>query len=352
MRIETENKTFYTNVQAMRGIASLLVMFVHLLAVNPGMVPWVIQTGSNVVGPAGVDIFFVISGFVVTLSAFAASNKDNTKKSSFLFMLKRIARIYPAYWVVLIFAFLVSPYITLAAPGMPEASALKLFTLTYTYNNKVMVAWTLVYEMFFYLVLSLLILAGNKKFFPAVSIWILVEIIAIAVSNTYDKNLAGYVPLNPQIIQFSSGCLVAFIVKKMKPTFGPQVFFAGVVTFIIMCCVNIKLGNWTPWIRTLTLTLPCAMLIYGAAVSQNVKILPFKKVFLFLGNISFSLYLWHQVTFQTLLYAFDKSGLLSRLPNVVTLIIWSIIALCIGYLSFKFIEKPSYRLFSRKIESL
>ncbi|MFE4110821.1 acyltransferase family protein [Kosakonia sp. YIM B13611] len=341
---------FFNNIQAMRGIASIIVFFVHLMSTRQGMAPAWLEKGIYVFGPAGVDIFFVISGFVVTLAAAKAACAGNAKLSAVNFMAKRIFRIYPAYWAVFIFASLLLPFVWLAPDWLPKASDISLLTLTYTYNYKVMVAWTLVYEMFFYLVLCLLILSG-KKFWHALFIWMFIEIIAIACTNTYDKNLAGYVPLNPQIIQFCAGCIVAFICTKFETRFGREILFAGFFLFAVMCCVNINLANWDPWHRTLTLTLPSAMMIYGAVVSEREKRFFFGKPLLFLGNISFSLYLWHQLTFQSMLSWFEHAGLLQQLPHSISLIIWAACGIAVGYTSYILIEKPSVKLINNLLKS-
>lgn len=343
---------FFNNIQAMRGIASLIVFIHHLFNMRPSMTPSWLERGFYAVGPAGVDIFFVISGFVVTLSAFKTSGKPSPRKESVIFMLKRIARVYPTYWVVLAIAFIISPPVWLSPEWLPHTSLAHLLTLTDTCNYKVMVAWTLVYEMFFYLVLSILIMFGRKNFFQVLFWWIFIEILAIALFNIHDKNFASYVPLNPQIIQFSAGCVVAFIVKELKPAYGKEILLGGIIMFFAMCYVNITMANWSPWARTLTLTLPCAMMIYGACVSEMQGTFKFKAPILWLGNISFSLYLWHHITFETMGYVFDKLHLTTSLPNFLSLAIWSACAITMAYLSHNFIEKPSYKIIGGAIDRL
>ena len=59
---------FFNNIQAMRGIASLIVFIVHLFSTKQGMAPEWLEKGMYTFGPGGVDIFFVISGFPTSLS--------------------------------------------------------------------------------------------------------------------------------------------------------------------------------------------------------------------------------------------------------------------------------------------
>lgn len=344
------DRIFYPNIQMMRGVAALLVFFVHLFATNPGMVPWLIQTGSNVIGPAGVDIFFVISGFVVTISAMKSADERNQKKSAIEFALRRAARIYPLYWIALTAAYIASLYVKLSPEWMPQAPAVQLYTLIYPYNNKLMVAWTLVYEMFFYSVLTLLILTRKNKFISSIYFWIIIEAILIIPANIYNTNLSSYIPLNPQILQFSAGCLVAILITKKISRHARLTFWLGAVLFIVMTCINIQIANWASWSRTLTLTLPAAMLIYGAAATGGEKLIPFNNLFMWLGEISFSLYLLHQLIFNVSFFAFDKLDLMQRFPNTIILIAWSAAALLIAQITHKTIEAPSYKFLNYVIK--
>lgn len=337
----------FQNIQAMRGIASLLVFFAHLVTMDGNIAPdWAVYYGFYLFGPTGVDIFFVISGFVVTLAAFRQSqNIENSKLHNFYeFIIKRIIRIYPLYWLILILAFWVSPPVSLSPDWLVKASNIQLFTLTYPHNYKVMAAWTLVYEMFFYCILSFLILCGGRRFFHLLFLWVFVEILLIAIFGSIDKSYSDYVPLNPQILQFCAGCVVAYIVSYLKPKYGKEIFFLGIILFIVMCYVNVNIGSWEgPYNRVLTLTLPAAMLIYGAAVSEMETKFTLSKILCWFGNISFSLYLWHQITFYSLKYMSLTMGLewYNKEYWALIYILFGSVAIILSYLSYIFIEKKS-----------
>lgn len=333
---------FFNNIQAMRGIASLIVFIVHLFSTRPGMIPLWLERIWYSIGPAGVDIFFVISGFVVTLAAAKSARSIDLRGSAMTFMVKRVLRVYPAYWVVFAIASLLIPYVWLSPEWLPRASNFSLLTLTYTYNYKVMVAWTLVYEMFFYLILSALILFG-RRFWHAFFVWIFIEIIAISLTNSYDKSMAYIVPLSPQIFQFCAGALVAFVFTTYQTKFGKEILICGSLLFLVMAAVNAKMGEWNPWNRTLTLTLPSAMMVYGAVAAEAEKRLKFGKLMVFFGNISFSLYLWHQLTFQSMLALFEKLKIIDVIPSGITLALWAACGIFVSYLSYKIIEKPLVR---------
>lgn len=337
---------YFYNIQALRGIASLLVFFAHLVSFKTGLMPdWAVYYGYYLFGPTGVDIFFVISGFVVTLVASKDALKEKRFQASLLFLVKRIIRIYPVYWVVLVVAFMVSPPVTLVPDWFPEVSFFKLFTLTTTTNSKVMVAWTLVYEMFFYLILSIAILF-NRKFFLYIYIWFFIEIILIALISVYKVELNDYVIFNPQILQFCAGALSAHFITRYQGEYGKTVFVLGGLLFIVMCYVNVELGSWqSPYTRVLTLTLPSAMLIYGAVVSERDSKFRLSKLLEFFGNISFSLYLWHQLVFYIGKYYFDElAGLEYKHNSFLITFSVSLVAIIISIISYYLIERPSQRV--------
>ena len=117
-------------------------------------------------GGAGVDIFFVLSGFIIT---YANKNYIIKKINVFNFLKKRIIRIFPIYWVILSFFLLMQ----LVLPGFYKTHF--LFTglnLLYTYlllpNHNMVngVSWTLTNELFFYLLFTISFIIPNKKYLP------------------------------------------------------------------------------------------------------------------------------------------------------------------------------------------
>jgi peptidoglycan/LPS O-acetylase OafA/YrhL len=138
------------NVQALRGLAALLVVFVHLDNL-------LLAIGLSTFGGAGVDIFFVISGFIMV---YTTADRHVTPWS---FMADRIARIVPIYWLITLAVFciaLVSPMLLQATRADWNELVKSLFFIPFTKADGVVapmfyVGWTLNYEMFFYLLFAL-----------------------------------------------------------------------------------------------------------------------------------------------------------------------------------------------------
>lgn len=338
---------YFNNIQAIRGIASLMVFLTHLLSTsNQIQLPWLHQQ-INIYGPAGVDIFFVLSGLVVTLSAMSGSDRPFSINNSASFFSKRVLRIYPPYLVVLLVAVIISPPVWLAPDWLPQYSFFRLATLTTAINYKVMVAWSLAFEMFFYLVLTVLVFFGRDRFKVLLISWILLELALITYFNAMDKNYSNWLPLNPQILQFAAGCLIACYIKKITTAYGLSILISGTIFFALMCKANEYMGGWNAFNRTITLTIPSAMIIYGAIASEIGNKFIFNKYLVWLGNISFSMYLWHQLTFQSAEYIFKKMNLMS-LNSYLILAIWACMGLAVSCASYYLIEKRISNLISSK----
>lgn len=94
---DTENKKFYPALNGLRGVAILLVFFQHYIIWSPVWAQW---------GWTGVDIFFVLSGFLITGILYDTRNAKNRFKN---FYGRRTLRIFPLYYAVLVFAIITSP---------------------------------------------------------------------------------------------------------------------------------------------------------------------------------------------------------------------------------------------------
>src|SRR5580698_4620797 len=158
LKIET-NRTF-AGIQMLRGLAALMVVFHHA---TQWWADYVDQVNSHYAwgsGASGVDIFFVISGFVMAVSTIGREHKTHPARS---FLERRLIRVAPLYWLATALI-LAKTLIVNSHPELgngPHASATSLsyiFSsfLFIPYRNSVgtiqpllLVGWTLSYEMFF-----------------------------------------------------------------------------------------------------------------------------------------------------------------------------------------------------------
>ena len=156
----------YRNIQGMRAIAALMVVACHMFwSLVPMRTHWA-KPFFAAVGPAGVDIFFVISGFIiyhVVRRSVASLEQVGRGRAVFAFAMKRFIRIYPLYWIAFAAASVVMVWSPPTALPLKKPVVALLMLVDSIPNYVVGVAWTLTYEVYFYGVAALsLLLLGTE----------------------------------------------------------------------------------------------------------------------------------------------------------------------------------------------
>jgi len=315
------------SVQILRGIAAMMVIVYHItqkLYVN-GDIKWSFELGA-----AGVDIFFIISGFIIYYSSVHEFSANE-------FMKKRIFRIYPLYWVIT----LVTLVISYIRPGMINQhvevpismwNSFTLFPVPGT-SPLLIVAWTLSFEMFFYVIYYMAIkLKVNRILFSSVAIAVLVvigQIFKIPFIN------------DPITLEFIYGMIIAYLVTS-KNTKAIMVIAAAC---LILSATPVV---WHSEIRSLYYGIPalalfCVFLLLEKKVRQEGGIIKLAQV---IGDSSYSIYLTH-------LYSLGIVFILikSRVSVPVLVVVSFIVSVIIGILCYKLLEKriiKSLRPLARK----
>ncbi len=339
----SSGKVTFGNIQGLRGIAALMVMLIHLFSARADMGAEWFKYKYWWFGPAGVDIFFAISGFIVTIAAIRAAAADD----ALAFGVRRFLRIYPLYWCVLVIAVPASAVLDLAPKWLPHASGLQLLFLMTTNNDKVLAAWTLCYEMFFYVMLTNLIVLAPRNFFKALAIWIEIEIVLVVLAQVWFPALKAWPFADPLVLEFAAGCVVAFLVHRGERRHGVAVLVLGLIGFAIGCVVNAYYGNWDHLWRFAVLGLPSALIVYGLVAIEGTAGKRMPAWLLRVGDASYSLYIWHQLVFAALAWATARIGGYDLLPHRLILAIWFAIAVAWGFVSYRLIEAPTVRFAHR-----
>lgn len=335
----------FNNLQALRAVAALMVFFAHLVPHGFGM-DWFLYRFWWV-GPAGVDLFFVISGFIVCYTAVKAGRTDEPAHiAAGKFAIKRVVRIFPVYWIVLALAWLIAGHVELAPPDLPAYPAWRYWLLLVVHNNKVMLAWTLAYEMFFYLVLAVLILLSPRNIYRWLAGWVVLQAGVIALAGTYRAtgfDNFGWVMTSPLVLEFAAGCLVAYLIDKGVRGGGWQSLLSGIFLFSVGIYVNSQLGNWQQAWRVILFAPGAAMIVYGLINIEADKGIILPRFLQRVGDASYSIYIWHQLVVAILVKVTHKFGLLGPLPGWALVICYGLICLAVGFISYLLIEKPTQR---------
>jgi exopolysaccharide production protein ExoZ len=281
-------------IQVLRALAALLVVVHHTqLNVTQGFnLPAALPRFD--VGSAGVDIFFVISGFIMVVSSQGLFGKAGAAR---IFIERRLIRIVPLYWLVttlyVLATLVVSPgnsrvlsapdlvasylFFPLAAPGGAAMPAL-------------VVGWTLNYEMFFYGLFALALLAPRRWAVPGLVAGLVGLVLAHETGQVTGMPLLVW--SDPIVIEFAFGMVIgaAFIGNLRVPRpLALALVLGAAVALAVQAADRIPHGIARP----LLYGAPALALVAGASLGRGATFPAWLQPAVILGDASYSLYLLH-----------------------------------------------------------
>lgn len=330
------------SIQILRAVAAWLVVHEHYL-----QYPFHSRASSRLEpffsphGYFGVDIFFVISGFIMF---YSLANRANGAKE---FFAKRLQRIVPAYWFyIFLTAFLCRVYADAFWFTDWNFNTL-MMTLLFIPNMNpsgigayplLTVGWTLIFEMFFYVLLSLCIFAfGRFHFLACAAIlialplawndqWILSLSPALPIRSLYEANYSIEL-LN----EFVFGIVLGYGYLKLKDTRPYLLYALGAAMFIGVFQIGEGSGIFIPLSAYL---LVGAALCFESALSK-IKFNAF-RLLRYLGDISYSTYLLHTLVITVFTYYYGIPDSISG--ELLLLFMLSLAIMAISHLSYRYIE--------------
>lgn len=340
------------SIQFLRGIAALMVLFFHAQSMVYEKIGY--HGAFTNTGAAGVDIFFVISGFVIYL-VFVKN-----LRSPGVFLAKRIIRVGPPYWLYTT----ITVAILLFMPSAFKTQTFDLGVVASSYffllsenpiggiGTVLGVGWTIAFEMYFYLLFFVATLVAPKKPMAFFASFIAVGVVASMFIQEQAVPAFTLVALSALPLEFMGGCLIAMAYLKgiRVPRFMAFVFIVLGLAVIYYGGLAEKIDHdRDPW-RVLFWGVP-ALLIVGSFVSlDSQKPIRFPKSMLILGGASYSLYLCHQFV----LAAIGKSANALHLKQVISaevLVIFGMaLAVGVALLSYRFVERPVTDFLNRALD--
>ncbi|HEX4767442.1 MAG TPA: acyltransferase [Lichenihabitans sp.] len=343
-----------TNVQILRGIAALFVVLYHVpdeladrgwdSSIFPVM--WV--------GSAGVDIFFVISGFIMVYSTVGLFRQP---RASMNFFLRRLARIVPLYWIFTTIAVFVTirgeRHLDHPDYTIPHFIASYLFTFYLRpgfddfpiYRQ----GWSLNYEMFFYVCFALALMLSRPRALVALSMGF-VALVGLGVAALHGLISLPW-PIEPlansDLLEFVLGMVLAQLYLKGYRVPRPVAIagaFAALMT--IMLTTTEVAGDWFPY-RGFVWGPPAALLVASAVMHEPLPTGAVRRSFEALGDASYSLYLVHSAFFMMLFWLLGHVMDVHRIPALWAGALMLFGAIGSALLLYRYVERPITRALQR-----
>lgn len=273
-------------IQFGRAVAAILVVLYHGGRMLPQYLGNIGLAKYFEYGNAGVDFFFVLSGFII----FYVHGKDIGQPSRLgNYLLRRFTRIYPIYWVVTAFAIALLVAKADWASLSPSHVLRSLILFPDDTDPIVGVAWTLCHEMTFYLVFAALI-ASRKVGGILILAWL-----ALVVVGIFQPHQQSYVKFleSPYHIEFVLGALAAYCAKKYPVAMAPGLVMIGLLAFVVVGTQFNDLAIRIPAAGRGMYGAASALIIFGLAVWERSGKISFPRWASFLGAASYAIYLIH-----------------------------------------------------------
>lgn len=333
-------------LDALRGIAALMVVFFHYTLNYPDV------QGVFVFGTTGVDLFFIISGFVI----FMSLSKVKTEKE---FMINRFARLYPTYWAaVTMTLFLKIAFYAIKGDGndfgifWQYLANMTMFQFYFGVADMDGPYWTMIIEMIFYLLMVLLFRFNLLK--NTLVIGMLITIILLIngfffPSETFFEILY-WIPLLQFFALFFAGVVFYHLyMKKGIPTLNYSLLLVCLITQITLFELAGRSNGFisqTEYGFLIVIFFVLFLLFVNGHLNFIVN-----RITLFFGRISYSLYLIHQFISVSIIIPvlvlklnvnFWVASLLVALP----------VSVFMAYMINRFIEIPANRMIRNRFLKL
>lgn len=309
-------------IQYLRAIAALMVLVFHLTFYCG---PLLRDIAARF--PSGVDIFFVISGFIMLITSQRATPLS--------FMRRRIIRIVPLYWVLTLVIF-VTAMPTLHRHALGELIKSLLFVPYLDIRGSgdrlplISPGWSLNLEMYFYVLFALTLWAPLRRW-AVVILGVLFTVLIVCHDATPIKVAQFY--MQPRIIEFWAGMALGWLYLR-----------GGMKASPVLALAAMAVGFGVLVASSLPFQVPAMLVVAGMICLEGAGQVPRWPLLGYLGDASYSTYLSHSAAIEVAYQLWRHTHLSGALFAPVGLIA----AVCAGVLCYRYLETPLLTLWGRR----
>ncbi len=326
------------SVQSCRAVAALLVVLFHTSGSIFALPKYFGSKPYGQIfdfGGAGVDFFFVLSGFIMM---HVHSRDLGQPREIAPYLWKRFTRIYPAYWVALALVapvYFLMPQFGFGWEREPDVILRAFFLFPHPQTHMVLgVAWTLVYEMFFYLLFGLLIL--NKRLGILIFLTWTVCVLGFAMFKTFPWTFI----FSHYYIRFLAGLAVALLLQRSRIPLPRTIASIGVAVFLTTGLIVSYSPPATVTIPLIGFTLGSALALAGLVEAERSGMIRPWAWLVYLGNASYAIYLLHFPALSAIAKIGAQVHIKDFLPNPITFWIYVFGAVAAGCIFHHLVEHP------------
>ncbi|SFS30385.1 acyltransferase family protein [Marininema halotolerans] len=330
-------------IHASRGFFSLLMILftAHQLGIRywkAGLFDW-----DSTVRSGTMDYFMLVSGFVLF---YTYKDRFGNGKVALRYMKKRLLRIYPTYWYILIPMSAFAPFFIGEKPSIKQVvHAFFLFPQEQAINPPTII---LSGYLIYYLLFGIAILVGKGRGTVLLSLWFMGVFIQYT-NDIWSGNPWIDVLLSKYHLYFLAGGFIANLVTKVDIPY-PHLLVTGGFAGLVLAWVNGQ-HHWVPLDDLYAYGIPAATILMGLALLEQKREWWIPRGLYFLGSASYTLFLTHFPLLVLLQQGLSEWGIDDSLGPKATLVLMALLTVMIGSLLYMVVERPllSFMRFTKKV---
>jgi len=337
--IQTKSQHTLFNIQLLRAFAAILVIMHHTLAHYEAM-------GGNLFiihiisqwGFLGVDIFFIISGFIMAYTTF---HKERTLQNAKIFVKHRLFRIFFGYWpfflVMLAILYVTNP------SHLQELDMFGSFLLMNDNMFKLIlpISWSLSYELYFYLLFAFTFFIPAKYLLRSVQFFIFI-LLSFILYTSFSSKIQNSFFYSPFLLEFFLGVLLYIYRNTLTKLWLLPI---SILFMLLSYYYGITHETKNGILRIATFGMGAFFMVLSLYILEQKYIFTAPKFFVHLGDASYTLYLSHLIILE-LFYMIGLRNLFQSTHQMLPLLgFLTILSLCIVFSIYYYqkIEKPLYK---------